>query len=122
MGFAMVLTLNKKLVTLVAAILLLTACSETQQTESQVIQSATPTPNISESAADCNSIQNEIYRLQNSAKELQRMFAEELTLKWTRLVINNRKCFSNDEYCSVIALHNSLEEWYREASSIWCME
>ena len=118
----MVLALNKKLVTLVAAVLLLTACSEAQQTESQIIQSATPTPNISESAFDCNNIQNEIYRLQNSAKELQRMFAEELTLKWTRLVINNRKCFSNDEYCSVIALHNSLEEWYREASSIWCME
>ena len=118
----MVLTLNKKLVTLVAAILLLTACSEAQQTESQIIQSATPTPNISESAADCNKIQNEIYRLQNSAKELQRMFAEEVTLKWTRLVIENRKCFSNDEYCSVIALHNSLEEWYRQESSIWCIE
>ena len=121
MGFAMALTLNKKLVTLVSAILLLTACSEAEQTESQVIQSATPTPNIRESAADCNNIQNEIYRLQNSAKELQRMFAEELTLKWTRLMINNRKCFSNDEYCAAIDLHNSLEEGYRQESSTWCM-
>ena len=122
MGFVMALTLSKRLIPLFAVALLLGACSETPQTESQVIQSATPTPMITNSAVDCNNIRNEISRLQNSAKELQKMFAEELTLKWTKLVINNRKCFPNDEYCSVIELHNSLEEWYREEGSIWCIE
>lgn len=118
----MALTLSKRLIPLFAVALLLDACSETPQTDRQVIQSATPTPMITNSAVDCNNIRNEISRLQNSAKELQRMFAEELTLKWTKLVINNRKCFPNDEYCSVIELHNSLEEWFREEGSIWCIE
>ncbi len=102
-------------------VFLLTACSSTTQIDTSTTEPILPNPTISKPAVDCEYLRNQVYRYQNSAKELQRMFAEELTLDWTRLMINNRKCFSNDEYCAAIAIHNSLEEWYRQESSTWCM-
>jgi len=113
---------KEKIIIQFVLVALLTACSSNSQTESLITQSTVPTPNTSNTVQDCEYLQNQIYQYQNSAKELQRMFAEELTLKWTRLMINNRKCFDNDEYCAAIDLHNSLEEWYRQESSTWCME
>ena len=105
----------------VVLVFLLSACSSTTQIDASTTESTVPNPSISKPMEDCEYLQNQIYKYQNSAKELQRMFAEELTLDWTRLMINNRKCFSNDEYCAAIGIHNSLEEWYRQESSTWCM-
>jgi hypothetical protein len=113
---------KKMIATQFVLVFLLTACSSTTQMDAPTTESISPNPTISKSVEDCEYLQNQVYKFQSSAKESQRMFAEELTLKWTRLMINNRKCFSNDEYCAAIGLHNSLEEWYRQESSIWCME
>lgn len=115
--------MKKRIVaTQVVLVFLLSACSSTAQIDASTTESTVPTPTISKPVQDCEYLQNQIYKYQNSAKELQRMFAEELTLKWTRLIINNRKCFSKDEFCSAIDLHNSLEDWYREEGSVWCIE
>ena len=121
MEFAMVLTLNKKLITLVAVALLLSACSSASQTDGSITESTLPNPTISKLVKDCTYFQELAYELRESATGGHtKIITQDFIERWTYVVMNNSKCFTQIEYCDAIDAHNSVSPRSRQESSPYC--
>lgn len=103
------------------AIVTLTSCAYETPSTSQTTPIKTPSVIESQPTKDCTYFQELAYELKESAsgghtKKITKDFIE----RWTYVVMNNSKCFTQIEYCDAIDAHNSVSPWGRQESSPYC--
>jgi hypothetical protein len=106
---------------LILALLTTSGCSIT----SKISEPISPTPSSAEQSLlpekDCRYFQALAYSLQESAsKGHTKIITKDFIERWTYVVMNNSKCFTQIEYCDAIDAHNSVSPWGRQESSPYC--
>jgi hypothetical protein len=102
---------------------LLTASGYT--TTSKFSEPVSPTQSSAEQSLqpekDCRYFQELAYGLQESVKSAHtKIITEDFINRWTYVVMNNAKCFTQIEYCDAIDMHNSVSPWGKQESPPNC--
>jgi hypothetical protein len=103
------------------AIVTVTSCANETPSTNQTALIKTPSVIESQPTKDCTYFQELAYELKESASGGHtKIITKDFIERWTYVVMNNSKCFTQIEYCDAIDAHNSVSPWGRQESSPHC--
>jgi hypothetical protein len=103
------------------AIVTVTSCGNETPSTNQAATIKTPSVIESQPTKDCTYFQELAYELKESASGGHtKIITKDFIERWTYVVINNSKCFTQIEYCDAIDAHNSVSPQGRQESSPYC--
>ena len=103
------------------AIVTVTSCANESPSTNQSATIKTPSAIKSQPTKDCTYFQELAYELKESANGGHtKIITKDFIERWTYVVMNNSKCFTQIEYCAAIDAHNSVSPWGRQESSLYC--
>ena len=98
-----------------------TACASETPSTNQSTPIKTPSVIESQPSKNCTYFQELAYELKESADGGHtKIITQDFIERWTYVVMNNSKCFTQTEYCEAIDAHNSVSPWGRQESSPYC--
>ena len=114
--------MSKSLVAcLVVVLVTVSGCANESTSSSPQVppQSSSTLENLP--AKDCTYFQELAYGLRESANGGHtKIITQDFIERWTYVVMNNSKCFTQLEYCDAIDAHNSVSPRGRQESSPYC--
>jgi hypothetical protein len=106
---------------LVVALLTVSGCANESSSSNPKEPSQPSTKVENMPLKDCIYFQELAYGLQNRANGGHtKIITKDFIERWTYVVMNNSKCFTQIEYCDAIDAHNSVSPWGRQESSPYC--
>ena len=106
---------------LVVALLTVSGCANESTSSDQTLPSQPSSKVENLPLKDCIYFQELAYSLQNRANGGHtKIITKDFIERWTYVVMNNSKCFTQIEYCDAIDAHNSVSPWGRQESSPYC--
>lgn len=114
--------MSKRLVIcLVVALLTVSGCANESTSSDPTVPSQSSSTLENLPAKDCTYFQELAYGLRDSADGGHtKIITQDFIERWTYVVMNNSKCFTQLEYCDAIDAHNSVSPWGRQESSPYC--
>ena len=106
---------------LVAALVTVSGCANESTSSNPQVPSQSSSTLENLPVKDCTYFQELAYGLQNRANGGHtKIITKDFIERWTYVVMNNSKCFTQLEYCDAIDAHNSVSPWGRQVSSPNC--
>jgi hypothetical protein len=112
---------KRQVACLVVALLTLSGCAN-KSTNSDPTTPSQPSSTFENlPTKDCTYFQELAYELKESANGGHtKIITQDFIERWTYVVMNNSKCFTQIEYCDAIDAHNSVSPQGRQESSPYC--